>query len=190
MSVMSLIDISSPSSSLSRMTIDFARISCDTGQHSRIERRSKLIVSRSSRLIFSLRNCAFFEPSRQIVTRDGDSGSHRDGSNFQNNSRISIDVADIPDRIHFVEATTTNRKREKIMSNYTTISIYLDGVWSGSGKITEDGEIVDCGAQFCDDNDRSLELYEEIEDAIQAGEDELNIDGVGCLTWSIVEPVE
>lgn len=74
-------------------------------------------------------------------------------------------------------------------TNYTTISISLDGIWAGSGKLV-DGRIEDCGAQFCDDNDASLAVYDLIESAIAAGRNSLTteIDGERkTLTWSIVE---
>jgi len=73
--------------------------------------------------------------------------------------------------------------------NYTTISISMDGIWAGSGKLTN-GIIEDCAAQFCDDNDASLAIYDDIETAIAAGRDSLKvkIDGqVRRLTWSIVD---
>jgi hypothetical protein len=76
--------------------------------------------------------------------------------------------------------------------NYTTISISVDNVWAGSGKLT-DGVITDCSAQFCDDNDESLSVYEMIEEAIEEGEDSLKVelsdrDEAVVITWSIVEP--
>lgn len=76
-------------------------------------------------------------------------------------------------------------------TSYTTISISMNGVWAGSGKL-RDGVIEDCGAQFCSDNDESLEVYEMIEEAIAAGRDhvsvELSDDVTHRITWSIVEP--
>ncbi len=80
---------------------------------------------------------------------------------------------------------------ETIMENYTTISISMDGVWSGSGKI-RDGEIVDCSAQFCDDTDESLKVYEMIEEAIDDGRDSLVVELDGErreMTWTITEPM-
>ncbi len=76
--------------------------------------------------------------------------------------------------------------------DYTTISISMDGVWAGSGRLV-DGCIADCSAQFCDDNDESLEVYEMIDEAIENGDDELTVelDGVSRrLTWSIVVPTK
>lgn len=77
---------------------------------------------------------------------------------------------------------------ETTQDNYATISISMDGVWAGSGKLV-DGIIENCGAQFCDDNDASLAVYAQIESAIAAGRDSLTteIDGQPRrLTWSIV----
>lgn len=73
--------------------------------------------------------------------------------------------------------------------NYTTISIAMDGIWAGSGTL-RDGIIENCGAQFCDDNDASLAIYEQIEAAIADGRRELRtkIDGeTRRLTWTIVD---
>jgi hypothetical protein len=75
-------------------------------------------------------------------------------------------------------------------TDHTVISISMDGVWAGSGKL-RDGIIEDCGAQFCDDNDESLLIYDKIEQAIAADRNELTvtIDGESHrLTWSIVAP--
>lgn len=74
-------------------------------------------------------------------------------------------------------------------TNHTAISISMDGAWAGSGKL-RDGQIEDIGAQFCDDNDESLEVYEMIEEAIENDEDEVRVmlDGeVRAITWTIVE---
>ncbi len=78
---------------------------------------------------------------------------------------------------------------EQTADDFATISIAMDGVWAGSGKL-RDGTIQDCGAQFCDDNDASLSVYPLIEAAIAAGLDDLvtMIDGTQRrLTWTIVE---
>ena len=77
-------------------------------------------------------------------------------------------------------------------ANYTTISISVDNVWAGSGKLTN-GIIEDCGAQFCDDNDESLNVYDLIEEAIAEGKDSLKVelsdrDEAVVITWSIIEP--
>lgn len=53
-------------------------------------------------------------------------------------------------------------------AEFTVIEISMDGVWAGSGKLI-DGRIEDCSAQFCDDNDESLEVYDLIENAIEVG---------------------
>ena len=64
----------------------------------------------------------------------------------------------------------------------------MDGIWSGSGQL-RDGIIENCGAQFCDDNDESLEIYEMIEEAIAAGKSSLKVemsdDTTRTLTWII-----
>lgn len=79
------------------------------------------------------------------------------------------------------------------MSNATTttaqISISVDEIWAGSGKL-ENGQIVDCGAQFCRDADESEEIYEMIEQAIAGGKTVVNIehsddDKTHRITWSI-----
>lgn len=54
------------------------------------------------------------------------------------------------------------------------ISISVDGVWAGSG-VLRDGTIENCGAQFCDDLDKSAIVYEKIESAIAKGKDSINI---------------
>lgn len=72
--------------------------------------------------------------------------------------------------------------------DHTSISISKDGVWAGCGKL-RDGVIEDCGAQFCDDNDQSLAIYDKIESAIAAGRSSIKveIDGVtSVITWAIV----
>lgn len=69
------------------------------------------------------------------------------------------------------------------------ISISMDGTWAGSGRLVN-GRIEDCGAQFCDDNDASLEIYDDIETAIGNGRDSVNvtIDGESHeITWSLVD---
>ena len=76
-------------------------------------------------------------------------------------------------------------------NEFTVISISMDGVWAGSGKLV-DGQIKDCSAQFCDDNDESLEVYELIEDAIESGKDSIKVefsdDTTRRIDWTIVEP--
>jgi hypothetical protein len=81
------------------------------------------------------------------------------------------------------------------MSNtteFTTISISVDNVWAGSGKLT-DGVISDCGAQFGDDQDESENVYELIEEAIEEGKDSLKVElsdrnEAVLITWTITEP--
>ena len=77
-------------------------------------------------------------------------------------------------------------------TEFTRISIFQDQVWAGSGKLI-DGIISDCGAQFCDDQDESENVYEMIEEAIEEGRDSLKVelsdrDEAVEITWSIVEP--
>lgn len=68
------------------------------------------------------------------------------------------------------------------------IEIYVDSVWAGSGTLLgskNDGhQIVDCGAQFCDDSDESEAVYESIEDAIDCGGKHVAFRGQG-ITWEI-----
>ncbi len=78
---------------------------------------------------------------------------------------------------------------------YRAISIFMDGVFSGSGILEgnmEDGHTIrDCGAQFCDDADASEDVYGDIEEAINLGKKGIvvTLDGVKrSIVWSIVEP--
>jgi hypothetical protein len=73
-------------------------------------------------------------------------------------------------------------------TNYTVISIAVDNVWAGSGKL-RGGEIVDCGAQFCDDTTESEAVYASIEDAIDAKRDSVEFRGQR-ITWTITVPDE
>jgi len=69
------------------------------------------------------------------------------------------------------------------------ITISMDGTWAGDGKL-RDGVIEDCGAQFCDDNDASLDVYDEIESAILEGKSQIKIEIEGetkLIEWSITE---
>lgn len=74
------------------------------------------------------------------------------------------------------------------------ISISMDGTWAGSGELNADGVIENCGAQFCDDNDESLRIYDQIEAAISEGQEQLWIttdDGEDHkVEWSITEDAE
>jgi hypothetical protein len=76
-------------------------------------------------------------------------------------------------------------------TEYTVIEIVVDGVWAGSGKLRGDmengHEIVDCGAQFCDDNDESIAVYDDIENAIDNGEDSIKFRGQ-TISWKITVP--
>lgn len=79
-----------------------------------------------------------------------------------------------------------------LASDSSVIEISMDGVWAGSGRLI-DGRIEDCSAQFCDDNDESLEVYDLIENAIKFGKaTQFNVefsDGLQhTISWAIVEP--
>lgn len=74
------------------------------------------------------------------------------------------------------------------------ISINMDNVWAGSGKLRtwsdESVEIVDCGAVFAGDQDESENVYELIQDAIEEGKDSLKVelsdrDYAVNITWTI-----
>lgn len=75
------------------------------------------------------------------------------------------------------------------MATTTKISIYQDGVWAGTGDFLNDS-IQNCAAQFCDDNDESMEVYEAIEEAIGCDEDAVEFtfsDGSKkTYTWDLV----
>jgi hypothetical protein len=84
------------------------------------------------------------------------------------------------------ESNMTNR------DEYTEISISVDGVWAGSGKL-RDGIIYDCGAVFAGDQDESENVYELIEDAINNGKDSLKVElsyleSAVQITWTITPP--
>jgi hypothetical protein len=71
----------------------------------------------------------------------------------------------------------------------SNITISMDGTWAGDGKL-RDGVIEDCSAQFCDDADESLAVYDEIEAAIggPTGRVRLTIDGeTKLIEWTITE---
>ena len=71
----------------------------------------------------------------------------------------------------------------------SNITISMGGTWAGDGKL-RDGRIEDCSAQFCDDADESLAVYDEIEAAIDGptGRVRLTIDGeTKLIEWTITE---
>lgn len=73
--------------------------------------------------------------------------------------------------------------------DHTVISISMDGIWAGSGKLIN-GRIEDCGAQFCDDNDESLSVYDMIEEAIKQCRHNVKVqfsgaDDIKVITWSL-----
>lgn len=70
-------------------------------------------------------------------------------------------------------------------TNYTVIEIAVDNVWAGSGKLAN-GQITDCGAQFCDDTRESESVYATIEEAIDLGKDSVTFRGQ-TITWTITE---
>ena len=67
-----------------------------------------------------------------------------------------------------------------------TITIYRDDVWSGSGTLDTDGQIVDCAAVLGDDQDESEQTYQAIEDAIEEKNDSVQTVN-GTYTWLIRE---
>jgi hypothetical protein len=86
------------------------------------------------------------------------------------------------------------------MSNATfteaPISICVDNVYAGHGKLRtwsdESVEIVDCGAVFAGDQDKSENVYELIQEAIEEGKDSLKVelsdrDSAVLITWTIAE---
>jgi hypothetical protein len=78
----------------------------------------------------------------------------------------------------------------------SVIEIYVDQVWAGSGKLVrrnDECRIEDCGAQFCDDNDASLKVYDSIEEAIEAGKKSITVELDGesqKITWTVTESDE
>ena len=70
------------------------------------------------------------------------------------------------------------------------ITISVNGTWAGDGKLCPcSGRIEDCSAQFCDDNEKSLAVYDAIEQAIDGlvGSVKVDIDGeTKLIEWSIV----
>ena len=73
----------------------------------------------------------------------------------------------------------------------SNITISMDGTWAGDGKLCpRSGQIEDCSAQFCDDNKKSLAVYDAIEKAIAAGKSRIKVELDGetkVIDWSIVE---
>ena len=71
----------------------------------------------------------------------------------------------------------------------SNITISMNGTWAGDGKL-RDGIIEDCGAQFCDDSDESLAVYDAIEEAIAFGDSRIKIDIDGetkLIKWTITD---
>jgi hypothetical protein len=79
------------------------------------------------------------------------------------------------------------------VSQMAVIEIYVDQVWAGSGKLAYRDcgyQIEDCGAQFCDDNDESIKVYDSIEEAIEAGKESITVELDGeskKITWTVTE---
>ena len=75
----------------------------------------------------------------------------------------------------------------------TTISIYQDDVWVGSGRLIA-GTISDCGAMFGAVQDESDNVYELIEEAIEGGDDGIDVDlsdgRTVAITWSIFATIK
>ena len=65
--------------------------------------------------------------------------------------------------------STFTRRRMTMNAPKNVIQIHLDGVWAGSGKVDDDGEITECGAVLGPDQDQSDEVYEAISDLIADG---------------------
>jgi hypothetical protein len=71
----------------------------------------------------------------------------------------------------------------------SNIAISVNGTWAGDGKL-RDGVIEDCSAQFCDDAEESLAVYDAIEEAIAFGDSRIKIDIDGetnLIKWTITE---
>jgi hypothetical protein len=69
------------------------------------------------------------------------------------------------------------------------ITISMNGTWAGDGRLC-DGRIEDCSAQFCDDADESLAVYDAIEEAIAFGDWRIKIDIDGetkLIEWTITK---
>ena len=66
------------------------------------------------------------------------------------------------------------------------IEISRNGVWAGVGVWTGE-EIVDSPAVLGDTQEESDEVYEAIADAIESGEEmvEVGVDGETCYTWTL-----
>jgi len=75
------------------------------------------------------------------------------------------------------------------MTTATKISIYQDGIFAGCGDYANE-TIQNCAAQFCDDNDESMDVYAAIEQAINLGESKLKIEFADgskhTYTWDLV----
>jgi hypothetical protein len=73
----------------------------------------------------------------------------------------------------------------------SNITISMNGTWAGDGKLCPcSGRIEDCSAQFCDDADESLAVYDAIEEAIDGltGSIKVDIDGeTKLIEWTITE---
>jgi hypothetical protein len=73
----------------------------------------------------------------------------------------------------------------------SNITISVDGTWAGDGKLCPcSGRIEDCSAQFCDDADESLAVYDVIEQAIDGltGSVMVDVDGEAKkIEWTITE---
>jgi hypothetical protein len=73
----------------------------------------------------------------------------------------------------------------------SNITISMNGTWAGDGKLCPcSGRIEDCSAQFCDDADESLNVYDAIEEAIAFGDSRIKIDIDGetkLIEWTITE---
>jgi hypothetical protein len=75
-------------------------------------------------------------------------------------------------------------------TNVSRISISVDGVWAGSGRVV-DGSIADCGAVFASGQDESDDVYDLLDEAIGDGLDHLNVEHADGTThrysWTITQ---
>jgi len=76
----------------------------------------------------------------------------------------------------------------------TTINIYRNDVWAGTGTLTDDGLIDDCAAILGPDQDASDTTYTAIEDAISDEPQDDRYTGAGSVerpdgtyTWTLEE---
>jgi hypothetical protein len=76
---------------------------------------------------------------------------------------------------HSSDQSATQTQGTQAMTTTTKISIYQDGIFAGCGDYANE-TIQNCAAQFCDDNDESMDVYEAIEEAINLGGSKVKIE--------------